>query len=130
MYEQLNIFSFLEDAPEKAFGWDDDINEIHKRLLGLARKHELDIGQQEWSIWSHAKEYGYRMSFYLKVTREITKNERFFEDIEGIVEFAKTKNIELSPMYNAVFFFSGENTATLTFYTNFLDKQRRKRKSW
>ena len=130
MYEQLNIFSFMEDSPKKTFSWDDDINEIHQRLHDLSGKYGLDVSGERWDIWEHAKEYGYRMSFYLKVTREIAKNERFFQDIEGIVKFAKTKNIELSPMYNAVFFFSGENTATLTFYTNFLDKQRRKRKSW
>lgn len=130
MYEQLNIFSFLEDTPEKAFSWDDDINEIHRRLHELAFKYGLDVSGENWGIWEHAKEYGYRMSFHLKVTRENTKNARLFEDIGDIVEFAKTKNIDLSPMYNAVFFFSGENTATLTFYTDFLDKQRRKRKSW
>lgn len=130
MYEQLNMFSFLEDAPQKIFSWDDDINEIHRRLCDLSIKYGLDISGESWKVWEHAKEYGYRMSFHLKVTREIAKNESFFKDIEGIVEFAKTKNIDLSPMYNAVFFFSGENTATLTFFTDFLDKQRRQRKSW
>lgn len=130
MYEQLSIFSLMGETTQKEFSWDDDINEVHRRLRELAVKYGLDVSGERWEIWEHAKEYGYRMSFYLKVTRGITKNERFFEDIEGIVEFAKTKNIELSPMYNAVFFFSGENTATLTFYTDFLDKQRRKRKSW
>lgn len=130
MYEQLNIFSFLEDAPQKVFSWDDDINEIHKRLLDLAIKHELDVEMQEWSIWSHAKEYGYRMSFDIKVTREVMKDEQFLTEIDIIVDFAKTKNVELSPMYGACFFYRNENTTELTFYSTFMDKARRKRKSW
>ena len=130
MYEQLNIFSFLEEAPQKAFSWDDDINEIHKRLLDLARKHELDVGKQERSIWEHAKEYGYRMSVGIRVTREIMEDERFLIERDNIVDFAKTKNIELSPMYGGVFFYRNENRATLSFYSNFMDKARRKRKSW
>ena len=130
MYEQLNIFSFLEDAPAKAFSWDDDINEIHRKLCKLADKYSLEISRQDWSVWEHAKEYGYRMSFSLKVTKENVKNDKLFEDTQSIVNFAKTKNIELSPMYNAVFFFHGEDTATLTFYSTFMDKARRKRKSW
>lgn len=130
MYEQLNIFSFLEEAPQKAFSWDNDINEIHKRLLGLARKHKLDVGKQEWSIWSHAKEYGYRMSFDIKVTREVMKDEQFLKEIDDIVDFAKTKNIELSPMYGACFFYANKNRANLIFYSDFMDKARRKRKSW
>lgn len=130
MYEQLSIFSLLENAPQKTFSWDDDINEIHKRLLGLAKKHELDVGEQRWSIWSHVKEYGYRMSFYIKVTRKVMNDEQFLKEIDSIVDFAKTKNIELSPMYGACFFFKNKSTANLVFYSVFMDKARRKRKSW
>jgi hypothetical protein len=130
MFEQLNIFDFLEPKKEKEFSWDKDINKIRKKLCDLASRYGLKITNEDWSVWEHAKEYGYRMSLGIKVTRENVKDETFFEEIESIVDFAKTKNIELAPMYNAIFFFSGENAATLTFYTDFMDKQRRKRKEW
>jgi hypothetical protein len=130
MFEQLNIFDLLEPKKEKEFSWDKDINEIRKKLCDLASRYGLEITEEDWSVWEHAKEYGYRMSLGIKVTRQIVKDDRFFEEIESIVDFAKTKNIELDPMYNAIFFYSGENTATLTFYTDFMDKQRRKRKEW
>jgi hypothetical protein len=130
MFEQLNIFDFLEPKKEKEFSWDKDINKIRKKLCDLASRYGLEITKEDWSVWEHAKEYGYRMSLGIKVTRKNVKDETFFEEIESIVDFAKTKNIELAPMYNAIFFFSGENAATLTFYTDFMDKQRRKRKEW
>lgn len=130
MFEQLSIFDFLEPNREKEFSWDKDINEIRNKLCDLASRYGLEIAREDWSIWEHAKEYGYRMSFIVKVTKENVKDNKLFEEIETIVDFAKTKNIELAPMCNAIFFFSGENTAKLTFFTDFMDKQRRKRKEW
>lgn len=130
MYEQLSIFSFLEDAPKQVFSWDEDTNEIHRRLHDLADKYKLTVEEEEWEIWSHVPQFGYRMSVYIKVTREVMKNDQFFADIDVIVDYAKSKNIELSPMYGATFFYLDDNIASLAFYSTFLDKARKKRKNW
>lgn len=131
MYEQLDIFSFIEPQEQSSkqdFSWDNDINEIYDRLLKTSKKYRTPIGKAEWSIWSHVPHYGYRLWLDMEITREIMQNESFQDDIDEIVKFAESRKIELSVMWGACFFFENEETANLSFSTCFMDRERRKRK--
>ena len=123
-YEQLDIFSYLQ--PQDKFCFDDDINEIHDRLIEIANKYGILTGTDEFTIWSHVPQYGYRLWIDMEVTKENLQDNNFMQDIEKLVDFAKERNIELSCMIGAVFFFDGEKTASLPFSTTFVDKERRK----
>ncbi len=126
MYEQLDIFSYLQPQEKKKYCFDDDINEIHGRLIDVADKYGISIERDEFTIWSHVPQYGYRMNLGMKVTREDLRNENFQKDIDNIVEFSKEKGVELSPMWGAIFYFKEDKTATLSFYTTFMDKKRQR----
>lgn len=125
-YQQLDIFSYLQPQEKEKYCFDDDINEIHEKLIEIAGKYNITIYRDEFTIWSHVPQYGYRMALGTKVTREDLRNEDFQKDIDNIVEIAKEKEIELSPMWGAIFFFKNEESATLSFYTTFMDKKRQK----
>lgn len=125
-YQQLDIFSYLQPQEEERYCFDDDINEIHERVIEISEKYNITIYRDEFTIWSHAPQYGYRMALGMKVTREDLGNEDFQKDIDDIVEIAKEKEIELSPMWGAIFFFKDEETANLSIYSTFMDKKRKK----
>lgn len=125
-YQQLDIFSLIQQQGESRYCFDDDINEIHRILIEIADKYGISIGRDEFTIWSHVPQYGYRMALGMKVTREDLGNEDFQKDIDDVVEIAKQREVELSPMRGAVFFFKEEKKATLSFYTTFMDKKRQK----
>lgn len=126
MYEQLDIFSYLQPQEKEKYCFDDDINEIHEKLIEIANKYRISICRDEFTIWSHVPQYGYRMALGMKVTREDLRNDDFQKDIDDIVEIAKEKEVELSPMWGAIFFFKEDKIATLSFYTTFMDKKRQK----
>lgn len=125
-YQQLDIFSLIQQQGESIYCFDDDINEIHRILIEIADKYGISIGRDKFTIWSHVPQYGYRMALGMKVTREDLGNEDFQKDIDDVVEIAKQREVELSPMRGAVFFFKEEKKATLSFYTTFMDKKRQK----
>lgn len=126
MYEQLDIFSLMQQQEEEKYCFDDDINEIHNRLIEIADKHGISIERDEFTIWSHVLQYGYRMDLGMEITRKDLTNEGFQKDIDDVVEIAKQREIELSPMWGAIFFFREDEVATLSFYTTFMDKKRQK----
>lgn len=126
MYEQLDIFSLMQQQGEVRYCFDDDINEIHRILIEIADKYGISIGRDEFTIWSHVPQYGYRMALGMEITRKDLTNEGFQKDIDDVVEIAKQREIELSPMWGAIFFFREDEVATLSFYTTFMDKKRRK----
>lgn len=128
MYDQLNIFSYLGQEAAGGQFWDSDINEIHKMLKSLAKRNGLSISQDEFEIWPHVPQYGYRLWLTMEVTKGILKDEGFKKDIERLVDLAKGRNVELSCMIGACFFFEGEDTAGLSFSTMFMDKKRRREK--
>lgn len=125
MYEQLNIFLFLQNQ-EQSYCFDEDINEIHKKLVKIAEKYGTEIGKDEFIIWSHVPQYGYRLWLDMRVTRDNLCDEKFMSDIEQVEKFAKERDIELSCMIGACFFYRGEDTASLSFSTTFMDKKRQK----
>lgn len=126
IYEQLDIFSVLET--DEQYSWDNDINEIHKMLIRLAKDYRLEITADNFSIWSHVPQYGYRMEFEIKICKEHINDKRFIDEINKIVRYAENKKIELSPMWGAVYFFGESETARLMFFSTFMDRKRRKKK--
>lgn len=130
-YKQLNIFSYLQSIEkcstyEDYYCWDSDINEIHRKLVVISKKFGLQIVKDRFEIWPHVPHFGYRMDLEMEVTKNDLENDEFIKDINDVVEFAKKKEVELSPMWRGIFFFAGEDTATLLFYTTFMDKKRQK----
>lgn len=125
-YEQLDIFSYLKPQTKEKFCFDNDINEIHDRLLEIAERYGIEIGKCGFTIWSHVPQYGYRLWLDTRVTRDNLNDEDYMRDIENAVEFAKERNVELSCMTGACFFYHGKDTASLSFSTTFMDKARRK----
>lgn len=127
---QMNIFDYLSEvsAPsvsKKDFSWDADINDIHKMLTTLTEDFGL-TAKSEWSIWGHVPRYGYRMSFSIDLTEEDYNNDNFLERLDGIVDYAKTKDIELSP-FAPVFLRKGE-CGFMHIFSMFLDRKRQLRK--
>lgn len=126
MFEQINIFDLLEPDKPKAFCWDNDINEIHKRLKDVCEKFNLKNSREDWRVWGHVPQFGYRLSFDIVVTKEILEQDDFWESINSVVEYAKSRNVELSPF--EPYFFGGRNETAMTIFSTFMDPQRRKRK--
>lgn len=126
MYEQLDIFPLHSQKTEEKYCFDDDINEIHERLIRIAKKHGAGINGDEFTVWSHVPQYGYRLWLDMEIRKDTLDDENFRNDINKVIEFAKGRNIELSCMVGACFFYSGEETASLPFSTIFLDKKRQK----
>lgn len=125
-YQQLDIFFLMQQQGEVRYCFDDDINEIHRILIEIADKYGISIERDEFTIWSHVPQYGYRMDLGMEITRKDLTNEGFQKDIDDVVEIAKQRGIELSPMWGAIFFFREDEVATLSFYTTFMDKKRQK----
>ena len=129
---QLSIFDIFDCLDNSSnpdlFSWDDDINAIYKKLMEISKDYNIKVDKAEWSIWDHVPSYGFRMWFSYNVTRQDIRNKDFEEAILDVVSFAKEKKIELSPLYNATFFFSNSETASFPLSTTFMD-DRRKRKN-
>lgn len=130
MQGQLDIFSFLDASVEEsldpyAFCWDDDINEIHYKLINLAAKHRLSIRKTEWEIWEHVPHFGYRMSFAMDIYKK-DYTERFLKEMQEIVDFAKGRKVDLHPV--APIFFREDEKGNMLIFSTFEDKERKKRK--
>lgn len=118
-------YCVLGDKKIPRFSWDDDINEIHRRLVELVEKHKLSVYSEEWAIWSHVPQYGYRMDFQIDGLQKMF-TDAFMGELGKIVEYAKENQIELSPMQPH--FFNADEVGTMYVYSTFMDKERRKRK--
>ena len=126
MFGQISIFDSLEPERENLFSWDRDINNILEKLKQLAEIHNLKIVKQEWKVWEHVPQFGFRMSVRMEATRGVVENDDFWNGLNAIIEYAKTLRIELSPFQP--YFFGGKNTTTMSIFTTFLDAERRNRK--
>ena len=126
---QMQLFDFIERT-DKYFCWDDDINEIVERLKEIAGSYGLEVGKAEFTVWDHVPNLGFRVWFDMMVNRIELKQEGFHADVTELVKHAKSKNVELTPMWGAVMFFTKdeEERARLHFTTMFMDKQRQHRK--
>ena len=107
---QLSIFDLVEDR----FCFDDDINEIVKRLDALTAKHNLEIGRKEFDIWSHVPKHGYRFS--CRIDYEIVPSQCFLDELVALVDWAKERNVKLSPL---------DGWGSLHLSTMFLDKRKK-----
>lgn len=113
------------------FSWDDDINEIHHKIIELARKYKIPISEAKWEIWDHVPNLGYRMWITLEVKRCVL-TDILYEDLDCIVDFAKEKNIKLSPTAPVFFDLEDDPNEVAPMYISsmFKDKARQKRKKW
>ena len=124
---QMDLFDFIE-VKNKSFCWDDDINEIVEKIKDISGNYRLEIGKTEFRIWEHVPHLGYRLWIDVRGTKEQLYDEKFQNDITGIVGYAKSRGIELTPMWGACWFFREGDIGRLSFSTLFIDQQRRKRK--
>lgn len=125
MYEcdgQMSLFDIMGSPKDTEFCWDKDINEIRSKLVDIADKHSIKH-TSEWDIWNHVPQFGYRMSFYLEISKsDYTQN--LLDELNEVVEFANGRKVELSIMNP--FFFHSEDKTTMSIYSTFNDKERRK----
>ncbi len=125
---QINIFDFIKpDNKNQNFSWDNDINIIYDKICDLAEKFNITIANSEWKVWSHVPQFGYRMSVTLHLKKE-TLQDDFWNDLNSIVEYGKQKEIEISPMQP--FFISADRNGCMHIFSTFMDKARRKIKSY
>lgn len=124
---QMNLFDFIE-RDSTSFCWDDGINEIVEKLKNIAGIYNLGVGKTEFRIWDHVPHLGYRLWLDVRGTKEQLFDEEFQNDIGAIVDYAKSKSIELTPMWGACWFFRDDDIGRLSFSTLFIDQQRRKRR--
>ena len=129
---QMDIFDFLlpvadksSEGETKAFCWDNDINEIHQRIVSLASKYGLNIAKSEFRIWDHVPQYGYRMTVDLRMKRT-DMTEALNNDLAEIEDFAKGRKVEISPTMPQ--FFRTDEFASMYIFSTFMDKERQKRK--
>ena len=124
---QMNLFDFIE-RDSTSFCWDDGINKIVEKLKNIAGIYDLEVGKIEFRIWDHVPHLGYRLWLDVRGTKEQLFDEQFQNEVGEIVEYAKGKSIELTPMWGACWFFKKDDIGRLSFSTLFIDQQRRKRK--
>lgn len=126
---QMDLFDYIE-RNETYFCWDDDINEIVVKLKTLAGTYGLEVGKAEFRVWDHVPHLGYRLWFDIKGTRAELGDEKFQSDVAGIVEYAKDRKVELTPMWGACMFFNNNENekGRLSFSTMFMDKVRQRRR--
>lgn len=126
---QMDLFDFIENESSD-FCWDNDINDIVSRLEELATTYGLEVGKAEFTVWDHVPHLGYRLWLDIKGTRAELFREAFQNDVRELVTHAKSRNVELTPMWGACMFFNNNENekGRLSFTTLFMDKQRRRRK--
>lgn len=126
---QMELFDYIEPNTTD-FCWDNDINEMVEKLQKLACAYGLEIGKAEFKIWEHVPHLGYRLWVDIKGTRAELRNEKFQKDVGRLVADAKSRNVELTPMWGACMFFTRDENekGRLSLSTLFMDKARQRRK--
>ena len=122
---QMTIFDFLRPGFRC---WDEDINYLEERLTEITDRYGYENGKTEFSIWDHVPNYGYRLSHTIKIHKGNPKEREFIDEIEDLIEEARKRDIELSPMWNGLFFYDGSNTANLYCFSTFLDSRKKRKK--
>lgn len=51
---QMDIFDFIEKDSTLSY-WDNDINEIVKRIKELVESYNLEVKNEEFKIWDYVK---------------------------------------------------------------------------
>lgn len=125
----MQLFDYIA-RDNNTFCWDNDINEIVRKLEELATTYGLEVGKAEFTVWDHVPHLGFRLWFDILGTKDELFRENFRSDIEELVIHAKSRNVELTPMWGACMFFRNtENEkGRLHLTTMFMDKQRQRRK--
>lgn len=97
---QMDVFDFIEKGIT-IFCWDDNVNEIIVKLKILAGMYGMEVGKAEFRVWDHVSHLGYRLWLDIKGTKEQLGYEKFQCDVAEIVEYAKDKKVELTPMWGS-----------------------------
>ncbi len=124
---QMDLFDYIQ-SNHKSFCWDNDINEILESLQDLSNYYGLEIRKAEFKIWDHVPHLGYRLWVDMRGTRKEFSSEDFRKDVSELVDEAKQKNVELTPMWGACMFFTKDENekGRLSFTTMFMDKARQR----
>lgn len=121
---QMSIFDILQPGFRC---WDEDINYIEKQLTAITKETGYENGKTDFRVWSHVPQYGFRLSHTIKIHKGNPKEREFLDRMDALVEEAKKRNVELSPMWGSLFWYGDDKTANLYCYSLFLDG-RTKRK--
>jgi hypothetical protein len=127
---QMSIFDFI-DAPDDHDNqeiWDEDIRYINKSLTDIAIHNGYKNGDVNFYVCGHDPNDGYRLHHEILICKDNPKELQFMDEINALVRAAKERHVELSPMWNAVWFFDDNEDATLYCFTRFLDNRRKIRK--
>lgn len=124
---QMNIYDFIEkDASAEGMIWDDDVKEVKRSLEQLAEQFGCTVGKTEFKVWAHVPKLGFRLWMDIQIPKEILTTQEFKAEIENIVEAARDREVELTPMWGACIFWGGSDHVNLSFTTMFLDKKRQR----
>ena len=124
---QMNIYDFIEkDTSAEVMIWDDDVKEVKRSLEQLAEQFGCTVGKTEFKVWAHVPKLGFRLWMDIQIPKEILTTQGFKAEIENIVEAARDREVELTPMWGACIFCGGADHVNLSFTTMFLDKARQK----
>lgn len=118
-----SLFERLKE--KKAFCWGKDINEIYEKLVSITEKYGLGTGKQEFAVWSHVPQYGFRLTFTIYLTEDQMTDD-FLKDLYEVVDFAKKRKVDLSPTNGM--FWGKEKSGSMYVFSTFEDNERRKRK--
>lgn len=108
--------------------WDDDIRYIDQELTRIALANGYKNGDTTFYVWEHCSHYGYRLNHQILICKDNPKESQFMEEMDVLVKDAKKRGVELSPMWQAVWWLDDNEDATLYCYTLFLDNRRKIRK--
>lgn len=123
-YMQMSMYEILN--PNR-FCWDEDINQIVEELDALVDKYGLDKRDPKWEIWSHVPQYGYRLTYTIKITRKQNDNDNFHDELQAISERAKEKKINLRSYAPHYFTEDADEKASINVYSMFEDRRMKEK---
>ena len=126
LFGQITLFDLMKEKedPNGFRCWDEDINELVKKLDNICKKYGLSSEKPKFSIWNHVPKFGYRLTYTIKVKRDSTG---ILDDLQEITDEYKLKKIDVSPM-SAGFHWGEDQTASLYVFTTYEDARRKVKK--
>lgn len=116
MYNQISLFEFF---PSDNFCSYSDINELRFILHELLDRYEHKVSKEDFSVWNHVPDYGFRYEMFVYVGN---LDDKFFDDLSCIIKNFKLRNVNLSvssfpTFYNDLF------SQQLFFSSYFMDSR-------
>lgn len=104
---------------------DADINQIVFKLQNICANQRMQLENPKYEIWTHCPSLGYRMSMSAYYGPNTMPIDGIWDRLDEIVNFAKSKNIELSIIHTPYFGPREEITKSLWFSTLYLDNRKK-----